>query len=125
MPDKYSRPPHSFFAAPGAVRVSASALRMAREFSAQVGATMPGCDQVIAFDWADSRFVRRPAGGPRVELGPGLDIVAYDRADIPADVIQTIDGFDFAVRIPKNIYEARSLRLIDIDAGAASGLTLL
>lgn len=125
MSDKYSHPPYSFFAAPGTVRVSASALRMAREFSAQVHATGPGRGLVIAFDWADSRFVRRPVGGPRGELGPGLDIVAYDRADIPADVIQTIDGFDFAVRIPKIIYEARSLRLIDVDASAVSGLTLL
>jgi len=76
------------------------------------------------FGWADERRVRKPSDGPWIELGPGLDLHGRDVADVPRGVLQTIDGVEFAVRIPRHIYESRPLRLIDTDAEDVSGLTL-
>lgn len=124
MVGKFAPPSRSLFAPPGAVKVSSGALEMAREFSEQVKITSPDRPQMIVFDWADSRAVREPIGGPWVDLGPGLDLAAYDVQDIWADLIQEVDGVRFAVKISRHIYEASSLRLIDTDDEARSGLTL-
>src|SRR4051794_24472576 len=51
MSDKYARPPYSFYAPPGVVKVSASALQMARELAESVLVTCPGLPQVIVFSW--------------------------------------------------------------------------
>jgi hypothetical protein len=124
MSDKYRWPPYSFYAPPGVVKVSASALQMARELAERVLVTRPGFPQVIVFGWRDSGWVRKPPGGPRIELGPGIDLGACDAADVPRDVLQTVDGIEFAVRIPRHIYENSALRLIDTDETEASGLRL-
>src|SRR3981081_1560777 len=60
MSDKYAWPPYSFYAPPGVVKVSASALRMARELAETVLVTRPGFPQVIVFSWRDSGWVRKP-----------------------------------------------------------------
>lgn len=122
--DQYSRPPYSFLAPPGVVEVSGSALRMARNFAADIHASASMRYYIVSFDWADSRSVRRPPGGPMVELGPGLDLAAYDPADIPDGVMQTVDDFSFAVKIPGHIYARSQLRLIDTDTASPSGLVL-
>jgi hypothetical protein len=58
------------------------------------------------------------------DIGPGLDIVAYDRPDVPAEVVQQRDGIAFAANIPSRIYEASAERLIDVDETAFSKLVL-
>jgi hypothetical protein len=113
MSDKYAWPPYSSYAPPGVLKVSASALQIARHRP-----------QVIVFGWRDSGWVRKPPGGPRIELGPGIDLGACDAADVPRDVLQTVDGVEFAVRIPRHIYENSALRLIDADETEASALRL-
>lgn len=123
MPD-YTKLPYSFFAPPGVVSVSAAALALARDFDEDTRRVRSAHPWVLAFDWADSRIVRMPKGGPRHELGPGLDLVAYEPADVPPDVVQTIDGLTFAVRIPSNIYERSRERLIDVDDAAPTKLVL-
>jgi hypothetical protein len=124
MSDKYGWPPYSFYAPPGVVKVSASALRMARELAEKVLIPPPRIPLVIVFGWRDSGWVRKPPNGPRVELGPGIDLAACEAADVPRGVLQTIDGVEFAVLIPRHIYENSALRLIDTDETEVSGLTL-
>ena len=124
MAGKFAPPSRSSFAPPGAVKISQTALELAREFAAQVEAGSQGRPQMIVFDWSDSRAVRQPLGGPWVDLGAGLDLAAYDLQDIWDDLIQEIDGVRFAVKISRHVYEASSLRLIDTDSEARSGLTL-
>jgi hypothetical protein len=123
MAPDYSKPPYSFFAPPGIVKISEPALQMARRFFETISETKTS-DWIISFDWAESRFFRKPAHGPRIELGAGLDIVAYDRVDVPSEVIQSIDGLDLAIKIPSSIYEKSTLRLIDVDETEVSKLTL-
>jgi len=115
---------HDSFAPPGAVNVSSAALRLAHSFAELVKTTEPEVPQIVTFDWADSRAIRVPKDGSWVELGAGLDLAAYDLRDVPKDMIHKVEGFDFAVKISRHIYEASSLRLIDADRGAPSGLTL-
>ncbi len=126
MAPDYSKPPYSFYAPPGTVKVSAAALQLAREFAEEIAPTRPEPenDWVISFDWAESRSIRRRVGGPREELGPGLDLAAYARSDVPPEVIQVSDGLEFAIQIPKQVREASKELLIDYDATVLSKLTL-
>ena len=71
--------------------------------------------QVIVFEWAISRGVRRRVDGPMEELGPGVDLVSLDAGAVPSDVIQRVDGVAFAIRIPKAVYDLSAERLIDVD----------
>ena len=71
--------------------------------------------QVIVFDWAISRGVRRRVDGPMEELGPGVDLVSVDARAVPSDVIQRVDGVAFAIKIPKAVYDPSAERLIDVD----------
>lgn len=125
MPADYTKPPYSFFASPGTVRVSAAALAMARTFADATRRARPDRGWVVTFDWAESRSVRDPRrGGPWVELGAGLDLVAFERRDIPPGVTETNDGLEFAIKIPAQIVAAAILRLIDVDDCAVSKLAL-
>jgi len=86
---------------------------MARTFGEQVARASSG--QVIVFDWAISRGVRRRVDGPMEELGPGVDLVSVDARAVPSDVIQRVDGVAFAIKIPKAVYDPSAERLIDVD----------
>lgn len=124
MSDRYAWPPYSFYAPPGVVKVSGPALQMARELAERLLVSRSRLPLVIVFSWRDSGWVRKPPGGPRIELGPGIDLCAHDAADVPRCVLQTVDGVEFAVRIPRHIYENSALRLIETDETEASGVTL-
>jgi hypothetical protein len=124
MGPDYTKPPYSFFAPPGVVRVSESALKLAREFAADIKRVRPDDNSVISFDWADSRFVRNRVDGPREDLGAGLDLAAYEPTDIPPGVTQIVDGIALVIKIPNVIYEKSPTRLIDTDEHRESKLIL-
>jgi hypothetical protein len=113
------------FTSPGLIKVSDAALQMAREFADFVQQNRPDEDWVVGFDWADSRQMRFPRpGGPMQELGPSIDLAGYERRSVPDEVIQTIDGIAFAIKVPSRVWLNSAKRLIDIDQNAESGLTL-
>ncbi len=58
------------------------------------------------------------------DQGPGLDVGAYERSEIPADRIAVIDGLEFAVAIPKDVCEAATERLIDVAGDGSTKLVL-
>jgi hypothetical protein len=113
------------FTSPGLIKVSDAALQMAREFADFLKQDRPDEDWVVGFDWADSRQMRFPRpGGPMQELGPGIDLAGYERRSVPDEVIQTIDGIAFAIKVPSRVWLNCAKRLIDVDSSASSGLTL-
>jgi hypothetical protein len=113
------------FTSPGLIKVSDAALRTAREFADFLKQDRPDEDWVVGFDWADSRQMRFPRpGGPMQELGPGIDLAGYERRSVPDEVIQTIDGIAFAIKVPSRVWLNSAKRLIDVDPTAGSGLTL-
>jgi hypothetical protein len=113
------------FTSPGLVKVSSAALRMAREFGDFLRQEKPDGDWIVGFDWADSRQMRFPRpGGAMQELGPGFDLAAYERGNVPHEVIQSIDGVIFAIKIPSRVWLNSAKRTIDVDASGKSGLTL-
>jgi hypothetical protein len=126
MAPDYTKPPYSDFAPPGTVKVSAAALEQARQFSKEIheqgnlffdngDRIRPISDWVVSFEWAQSRSVRRQAAGPREELGPGLVISAHERSQFPPEVIQTAGDLEFAIKIPRWVWEKSESRLIDTD----------
>lgn len=126
MAPDYTKLPYSDFAPPGTVKVSAAALEQARQFATEIreqanlfsdkGGRMRQIDDwVVSFEWADSRSVRRQAGGPREEVGAGLIISAHERSEVPPQVVQTAGDLEFAIKIPRRVWENSESRLIDID----------
>jgi hypothetical protein len=117
-------PPEHWFAPPGTLRVSASALQVARQFRDQARQAVPDEDWVVCFDWADSRRVRTKGTNEWRDVGAGLDLTAYERWKISDTHIQSIDGVDIAFKVPPQVYERSAERLIDTDETAFSGLVL-
>jgi hypothetical protein len=126
MAPDYTKSPYSDFAPPGTVKVSAAALEQARQFSKEIHEQgtpffddghriRPINDWVVSFEWAQSRSVRRQATGPREELGAGLVISARERSGFPPEVIHTAGDLEFAIKIPRRVWEKSKLRLIDVD----------
>ena len=113
------------FTPPGILKVSAAALRMARDFGDVLKQEKPNEDWVVCFDWADSRRMRfpRPSGAMQ-ELGPGFDLAGYERRKVPHEVLQSIEDVAFAIKAPSRVWLNSAKRLIDVDPNAGSGLTL-
>jgi hypothetical protein len=119
-----TNPPDDWFTPPGTLRMSTSALQLARQFRAQAKGAEPDEDWIISFDWADSRRVREKGSNEWRDLGSGIDLTAYERWKIADKHIQTLAELEFVVKIPPRIWENSIERLIDTDADAVSGLVL-
>ena len=113
------------FISEGIINLSGAALRMAREFGDFLKQEKPHEDWVVCFDWADSRRMRfpRPSGAMQ-ELGPGFDLSAYERHKVPHEMMQSIGGVTFAIKVPSRVWLNSAKRLIDVDPRDSSGLVL-
>lgn len=117
-------PPEESFTPPGTLHISPNAVALARAFREHARRAAPDEDWVISFDWADSRRVREKGTNDWREVGSGLDLTAYERGKIKNEFVETIDDIDFAMRVPRSIWETSDQRLIDTDPAAFSGLVL-
>ena len=108
---------------PGTMRVTAAALAYAQEFAASIGASQDG-RYVTTFDWAQSIGVRENAEASLEQLGPCLLLASYERRDVPPNAIQRVGQFEFAVKIPPQIWKESQRRLIDVDKSQPFGLVL-
>lgn len=102
------------FNPPGLIRLSPAALKFARDLAETVKVTQKG-DWIVVFSWAHSISVRREPNAPLEDIGACLMLGASERHEIPPGVTQTVDGVEFAVQIPKEVWENSAQRLIDID----------
>jgi hypothetical protein len=114
--------PPEWFTPPGTVQVTAPALELARDFAEHARTARPDEEWIVSFDWADSRRIRL-ANNQWEELGAGIDLTAYERRNVPGGATRTVDGVEFAIKIPSPVYE-KSAKLIDRDDTARSKLTL-
>lgn len=102
------------FVVPGTIAVSPSALEMAKNFYDVVKGNQ-GKDWVVTFDWAESITVRRGPREPAEDIGACLTLGAYERSQIPRGVTETVDGTEFAIKIPMEVWRKSARRLIDLD----------
>ena len=119
----FTKPPLSYYAPPGVIRVSPEALKAARDLDRTARGSRRIRDALVTFEWFTGTTVRKP-GSPERELGPSLGRGAGERADVPKEAIQTIEGLDLAIKIPAEIYDNSPERLIDVDETKFDGLTL-
>jgi hypothetical protein len=117
-------PPDGWFTPPGTLRISTSALELAREFRDQARESQPDEDWIVSYDWADSRRVREKGSNDWRDLGAGLDLTAYERWKIPEKHIQKTGDLEIVVKIPPQIWQKSKERLIDTDDTIFSGLIL-
>lgn len=115
--------PFLYFLLPGAVKVSAAALQFAQDFAGGIKSVGSKPDWVVAFEWSFARTMQYP-DGHEVDLGPGLDLGAYRRSDLPPEVIQRAGDLELVIKIPREIWEASEQRLIDYDASVLSKVVL-
>jgi hypothetical protein len=88
-------------------------------FAKAVNEAEPGRDLIVVFDWAEMRRVRYPRNSNNWhDLGAGIDLDAYERRQVPADTIVTVDGLAFAVKIDEHTLAQSRQRLIDVDVSA-------
>lgn len=108
--------PYFYFTPPGTIAVSSRALEKARVFLDEAKQREPSKDWLVAFNWGDTRRYRNiKAGIGWQDLGPGIDIVAYERQDVPPQAIHDIGGTDIVIAIAKSIWEQAIEKMIDID----------
>lgn len=98
------------FVAPGNIAVSPDALRYAREFGAAIGGGW-----VLAFDWSQSTRYRAGPSEPERDIGACLALGGYRRHEVPEGYTQVVDGVEFAIRIPSDVWRSRPQRLIEFD----------
>jgi hypothetical protein len=113
MPSKLDHALEEEFTAPGLIAVTASALQYAREFGKVVRA-LKG-DFVVTFDWAQSMTYKSGPDAEPVDLGACLTLGAFERSEIPPGYTQTVDGLEFAIRVPRGVWANSAERLIDLD----------
>lgn len=110
------------FVEPGVVQVSPAALSLARDFASVVG-KKNGKAHIVTFDWAESVSVTEAPGERPKQVGPCLMLGAYERHQVPVGLTHSIDGFEFAVRIPKAQLSSDGF-MIDFDPGLLFKLVL-
>ena len=121
----YALPPYSFYSPPGSINISPAALALALRFRDAAVTADPAKDWVIVFDWGDTRRIRQASGTQWLDLGPGIDLAAYERTDLPNGVTDTIEHMPVALKVPGHITLASVRRLIDRDDTLMSKLRLL
>lgn len=102
------------FTPPGIIAVSPSALKLARDFDEAVNHGPRG-KYIVTFHWSLSISIRRNPDAPSEDIGACLTLGAYERHQIPREFIQTIDGLEFAMEIPGDVWKKSTHRLIDLD----------
>lgn len=102
------------FTPPGTIKLSSAALEYAREFDQSLKSNQPG-NWVVVFDWATSISVKSGPDAPSEDIGACVTLGASERHEIPSGFTQTVDGVEFAIQIPKEVWENSVRRLIDID----------
>jgi hypothetical protein len=116
--------PDDLFVAPGTITVSAAALKLARDFITVVNGEH-GRNWIAVIDWATSQTVKRAPDAVSESMGPGLGLGASKYKEIPPAAISKVDGFEFALQIPRHVWEKSARRVIDIDDKQLFKLALL
>ena len=76
----------------GRVQVTPAALARMRERLAALAKAKPGTSGVLAVIWSEKRAMKRHGETEWTDLGPGLEIGFYETRQVPARIIETIDG---------------------------------
>jgi hypothetical protein len=111
------------FTPPGTVQVSSSALNYARAFIEAIKGSKNG-DWIVTFSWCEAMSVKRGANEPYVDIGSCIALSAFERHQIPQGFIQTVDDFEFAMQIPRRIWEKSARRIVEFDESLLFRLAL-
>ncbi|HWF94709.1 MAG TPA: hypothetical protein VG291_07110 [Xanthobacteraceae bacterium] len=85
---------------PGTARLSESATAYVRKFLAASHREFGQDDAVASIFWVEEEQSKGPNDADWHRSGPGLSLGAYSRRQVPADVIQTIDGLEVILSAP-------------------------
>jgi hypothetical protein len=115
--------PEEDFTPANVLDVSPSALAYAREFAEAIGSVQGG-SKIVTFYWATSVSMQEGPDAPEKHLGSCVTLGPYRREEIPQESIRLTAGFEFAVKIPANVWMMSAEKLIDRDDARPFRLTL-
>jgi hypothetical protein len=101
------------FTPPGAIELSRSAWQLARAFDETVKGMSK--DWIVTFGWGDSISLKSGPDEPYRDIGGCLTLGAYKRREVPPGFVQTVEGLEFVIQIPRKVWEGSSRRVIDVD----------
>lgn len=84
-------------AVPGSVKLTPAALQEVRDAASAMRREDGGQCQVVAITWDLETRWKGPEDADWKKAGPGLSLGAYLCAQVPSDVVQTIDGIPMAI----------------------------
>jgi hypothetical protein len=111
------------FTPPGVIKLTPAALQFAREFDESLKNNQPG-NWVVVFDWATSISVKSGPDAPAKDIGACVTLGASERHEIPSGFTQIVGGVEYAIQIPRDVWEKSAKRLIDIDESLLFKLAL-
>ncbi len=91
------------------IKISDSAIHALNEFWKDMELFPQKSPMIVCFDWAESRSFRVSKTGGWTELGEGIDLVAYDKTDIPEEFVFQIGDIPVAVRL-NEVYFSKSIQ---------------
>jgi hypothetical protein len=105
-------PPHLFID-PNRVTISSEALALVIEFTKLLPRN--GKNWVVSFDWAFSRRYREKNSDIWHDIGPGIDLTAYEEHEVPSRRICVIGKIKIVFKIPENVFNCLNKKTIDVD----------
>jgi hypothetical protein len=78
----------------GSVRLSKAALALVKSFMRQAHHNSPKNDQIASIMWVLGSGSKKPTDAAWIEEGPHWELGAYERTQVPPDVIDKVGGMD-------------------------------
>jgi hypothetical protein len=85
----------------GSTKLSASALQQVKMFMRQVRRASPQDDWIASISWATKRKYKGPNDVDWIKVEDGLQLGAYQRTEVPSDVIDKVDGVEIVFGAPE------------------------
>jgi hypothetical protein len=109
---------------PRTIALSSRVISFAREFMESVNGER-GKNWIVGIGWATSVTVKESPDAASKDLGPGLSLGAYRRPEVPEGMIDRVEGLEFVLHIPRDVWERSAQRRIEFDDNLLFKLKLL
>jgi hypothetical protein len=109
---------------PDTITLSPRVRGFAREFIESVNGER-GNAWIASIGWATSVTIKDSRDAAPQAVGPGLSLGADRRNEVPPEAIDRVDGLEFVLRVPREVWERSSLKRIEFDESLLFKLKLV
>jgi len=109
----------------GSVKISDAAMSLALRLQTTLKEQFQRSDMIIGFGWSTQRQFVDPNGRKTLDLGAGIDLVAYEPDQIPTEAVIHESQLRYVVVIPSSVLAGMKMPCIVPDPAYPSGLMLV